>query len=306
MRALNLDSEFQPIQAPEVKFDHFYFPGGEYSIKIKNCDTTDSHVVITHRISKPAFIIEILMAVNALRNQNIEKIDLIIPYIPYARQDRICDKGEALSIKVFAELINSLSLNKVIVLDPHSDVSSVLINNILVIDNYKLVRHAIFDYLKLSPRMIGEGEKIEEKRLPLIVSPDAGALKKIYSLSSKLHREFNVEIVEGSKHRDTKTGKLTGFNISNVTGKRFFHNGEIDLQGQDCFIVDDICDGGGTFLGLAKSLKDHNAGKLYLVVTHGIFSKGLEIFEDVFEKIYTSNSFKTTEHSLVNQYKILI
>ncbi|MAX71916.1 MAG: hypothetical protein CMC76_12600 [Flavobacteriaceae bacterium] len=73
---------------------------------------------------------------------------------------------------------------------------------------------------------------------------------------------------------------------------------EDDLQGKDCLIVDDICDGGGTFIGLAKELKKHNAGNLYLAVSHGIFSKGLEELNQYFTKIFTTDSFKTVNEGV--------
>jgi ribose-phosphate pyrophosphokinase len=73
---------------------------------------------------------------------------------------------------------------------------------------------------------------------------------------------------------------------------------EDDLQGKDCLIVDDICDGGGTFIGLAKELKKHNAGNLYLSVSHGIFSKGLKELNQYFTNIFTTDSFKTIDEGV--------
>jgi len=69
-------------------------------------------------------------------------------------------------------------------------------------------------------------------------------------------------------------------------------------------IVDDICDGGGTFLGLAKELKSKNAGKLYLAISHGIFSKGFESLAKDFQKIFTTDSFKTIENKAVVQINL--
>jgi ribose-phosphate pyrophosphokinase len=100
-------------------------------------------------------------------------------------------------------------------------------------------------------------------------------------------------VVECSKSRDVKTGKLTGFKVYAE-----------DLEGKDCLIVDDICDGGGTFIGLAGELKKKNAGNLYLAVTHGIFSKGFEELEKCFDKIFTTDSFKEINHNCLTQIKI--
>jgi ribose-phosphate pyrophosphokinase len=91
-----------------------------------------------------------------------------------------------------------------------------------------------------------------------------------------------------------KTGKLSGFKV--------FAD---DLKGKTCVIVDDICDGGGTFLGLAKELKDKSCGKLILIVTHGIFSKGLEKLTEVFDEVFSTNSFSDFENTLgFNQIKL--
>ena len=91
-------------------------------------------------------------------------------------------------------------------------------------------------------------------------------------------------MVECSKSRDVKTGKLSGFKVYTD-----------DLQGRDCIIIDDICDGGGTFMGLATALKQKNVGKLYLAVSHGIFSKGFDDLAQYFDAIFTTDSFRTIQ-----------
>ena len=123
----------------------------------------------------------------------------------------------------------------------------------------------------------------------MLISPDGGALKKIYKVSEYLG---GVEVVECSKSRDVKTGKLSGFKVYSE-----------DLEGKDCLIVDDICDGGGTFIGLAAELKNKNAGKLYLAVSHGIFSKGFDSLR-CFDKIFTTNSFKDFDNEVITQINL--
>ncbi len=85
------------------------------------------------------------------------------------------------------------------------------------------------------------------------------------------------------KMRDVKTGNLSDFKTM-----------ESDFEGKICFIVDDIYDGGGTFVGLSALLKRHNAGKIVLIVSHGIFSKGFDLAH--IDAIYTTNSFKDFEN----------
>lgn len=262
---LNLDPNFKPFTAqPEIIFQNFTFSGGEPHIKINPDFDTTQKVTLTHRLNSFNDLGLLCIAVDALRRMDVKNIDLFIPYFPAARQDRVMIKGEPLSVKVYADIINGMQFEKVFVFDAHSEVTPALVNNCEVIPNHTFIETVV--------KAIGNEVKL--------ISPDGGALKKIYKVSEFLG---GVEVVECSKSRDVKTGRLSGFKVYND-----------DLQGMDCLIVDDICDGGGTFVGLAEELKNKNAGKLYLAVSHGIFNKGFAVL-DCFEKIFTTNSFKDFE-----------
>ncbi|MBC5838983.1 ribose-phosphate diphosphokinase [Flavobacterium muglaense] len=262
---LNLDPKFKPFtNEDEMVFQSFTFSGGEPHIKIDPDFDPSQKVTITHRLNSFNDLGLLCIAVDALRRMDVKRIELFIPYFPAARQDRVMIKGEPLSVKVYADIINGMQLDKVFVFDAHSEVTPALVNNCEVIPNHTFIKAVI--------KSIGNDVKL--------ISPDGGALKKIYKVSEFLG---GVEVVECSKSRDVKTGRLSGFKVYND-----------DLQGADCLIVDDICDGGGTFVGLAQELKNKNAGKLYLAVSHGIFNKGFAVL-DCFEKIFTTNSFKDFE-----------
>jgi ribose-phosphate pyrophosphokinase len=266
---LNLDQNFRPFpNQKEIEFKNFIFSGGEPHIKINPDFDVNQKVTITHRINSFNDFGLLCLAVDALRRMDVKIIDLFIPYFPAARQDRVMIKGEPLSVKVYADILNAMQLEKVYVFDAHSEVTPALVNNCEVIPNHTFIQQVI--------KRIGSDVKL--------ISPDGGALKKIYKVSEFLG---GVEVVECSKSRDVKTGKLSGFKVY-----------EDDLNGIDCLIVDDICDGGGTFVGLAEELKNKNAGKLFLAVSHGIFNKGFEVL-DCFEKIFTTNSFKDFDNERV-------
>lgn len=272
---LNLDTEFTPYGTENtITYKAFTFSGGEPHIKIISVLENVEEVIITHRIQSFNDVGILLLATDALRNMGVRKLHLVLPYFPAARQDRLMVTGEALSVKVYANLINNQNYDSVSIFDPHSEVTPALLNNCKVIDNYEFIENVT---QQLSKNLI-------------LISPDGGALKKIYKVAAHLQK---YQVVEGSKSRDVKTGQLTGFKVYAE-----------DLQGKDCLIVDDICDGGGTFLGLAQELKAKNAGNLYLAVSHGIFSRGFEELEKVFTKIFTTDSFKTIEHSSCVQIKL--
>lgn len=271
---LNLDQNFKPFSdKKEIQFQSFIFSGGEPHIKINPDFDVSETVTITHRINSFNDFGLLLLAVDALKRMEVKLINVFIPYFPAARQDRVMIAGEPLSVKVYADILNSLKLNKITVFDAHSEVTSALLDNCEVIPNHAFIAEVLMK--------IGNDVKL--------ISPDGGALKKIYKVSEYLG---GVDVVECSKSRDVKTGKLSGFKVY-----------DDDLQGKDCLIVDDICDGGGTFIGLAEELKKKNAGKLYLAVSHGIFNKGFESMK-AFEKIFTTDSFREFDEEIVEVVKL--
>lgn len=272
---LNLDSQFTPLGSENsILFESFTFSGGEPHIKILSDLSSVKEVTVTIRVQSFNDFGLLLMAIDALRRFHVEKINVFIPYFPAARQDRVMVEGEPLSVKVYADLLNQLQVDKVTVYDAHSEVTSAVLNNCEVVSNHRFIKQ-IIDKL---------GEEI------VLISPDGGALKKIYKVSEYLG---GLPVVECSKKRNVKNGKLEGFKVY-----------EEDLEGEICLIVDDICDGGGTFLGLAEALKKKNAGDLYLAVSHGIFNKGFETLNQKFTKIFTTDSFKDVENDGVEQIKL--
>lgn len=280
MKYLNISEGFDPYNSKiihSINFESFVFNGGEPHIKIK--DHISESVTITHRINSFNDFGLLAIAVDALRRIGIKDIYLYLPYFPGARQDRVMIIGEPLTVKVYADMINVMNLSSVTIYDPHSEVTPALINNCIAKTNHKFVEKCLED-------IYGD---IIEKPFHLI-SPDSGANKKIKDLSEYLFPKFPFFITKCDKTRNVKDGSISGFEVYNT-----------DLEGRTCIIVDDICDGGGTFIGLAKELKKKNAGNLYLIVTHGIFSKGLtELFKH-FKTIFTTDSISNIKST--NQLK---
>lgn len=258
---LNLDREFRPWTGEEVSYESFVFAGGEPHIKIHG-DLAGRMVSVAHRINSFNDLGLLCISVDALSRMDAVLDTLFIPYFPAARQDRVMTKGEPLSVKVYANIINALGFKKVLILDAHSEVTPALVNHSEVMPNYGFITAVL--------NQIG--------RPVVLVSPDGGALKKIYKLSEYLG---GVPVIECGKIRDVSTGKLSGFKVYSD-----------DLDGADCLVVDDICDGGGTFTGLAGALRSKGAGQLFLAVSHGIFSKGVEALTSFYSHVYTTNSIK--------------
>lgn len=249
-----------------IGFEHemFKFPVGEMHVKLFGYGPTHAQsygVSIEFNFERVEEIIELMLIVNALKHQNIKLKKLCMPYVPFGRQDRVAVKGECFSLETFAEIINSLGAEVVEIADPHSDVTTALIKNCHVIE-----QHDVFSkYLSDVPAGY------------FLICPDGGARKKINKLHDVTHVTLKCSgVIECSKIREPKTGAIKETKVYAE-----------DLGGSDCYIVDDICDAGGTFCAIAKVLKTKNAGKIVLMVTHGFFTKGIGVFDGLLDEIYT-------------------
>lgn len=245
------------------------FPGGEVHVNVEDMSIESINSVIAYLYSSDD-VMKLMLTVDAMRRENPEcYIGLEIPYLPYGRQDRVCHKGEAFSLEVICKMINSLECN-VTVTDPHSKRTIDLIDNCIVDTQEDVfLENDFFDV-------------IQEKNL-ILVSPDAGASEKVRYLSEK----YRLDAVYCTKERD----KVTGYPIVVVP--------EGNYKGDNFIVIDDICDGGRTFINLADKLLLEGAKDLYLYVTHGIFSNGFKELRTYYKHVYCYHTFtKPSENVL--------
>ena len=268
----------------DVKFTISKFPDGQQSLDIETGKAwiEGADITIEARISTFRDLELIICANQDLLEMKAKSVSLYVPFLLGSRSDRKFKEGGINYLKkVICPIINLQNFSCVTVLDPHSDVSEACLNNYSKINNFSLIKSAL----------TGIDNKNGAQDRIVLVSPDGGALKKIYDVAE----EFQIpNIVTGMKHRDIKTGKITHTEVP-----------DLSKYGEDnkFVIVDDICDGGRTFVELAKEIRKQNAiSDIYLIVTHGIFSSGLDELSKHFTKIFTTNSVKDiTEESIVNQ-----
>lgn len=271
MIVLNLVNQ----EISEIKYKISQFPDGQQTVDLKDFLSINAYsdsVQIKSRLNSFRDLELILCATQAIRNINPQKeIQLYVPYFLGARSDRkFVDGGINYLKQVICPIINSQNYSKVITIDPHSDVLEACLNNFHKQNNFSLVENVLFE------------SKLNFDDI-VLVSPDAGAYKKVYDLAKK----FNIKkIITATKVRDLVSGNILRTEIPVLDQ----HN---DLT---YIIVDDICDGGRTFVELAKVMKEsRSTSKIYLVVTHGIFSFGFESLSEYFENIFCTNSVKDIE-----------
>jgi ribose-phosphate pyrophosphokinase len=266
-----------------IKYKINKFPDGQQSVDLVDIFNITDDIRIATRLNSFSDLEILICATKALRNITTKPIHLYVPYFLGSRSDRKFGLGGVNYLKeVICPIINSLDFATVEVLDPHSDVLEACLNNFVKLPTNYLVKQALTQI----------DNKDGAQNRVCLVSPDAGAYKKIFDVAQK----FNIDnIITASKVRDLKTGAILRTEIPIL-------NQHKDLK---YIIIDDICDGGRTFTELAKVMKQSRpTAKLYLIVTHGIFSAGFDELGKYFEQIYTTNSYKDIDNELVKQINI--
>lgn len=203
-------------------------------------------------------LVNLMQVANALDHLYAVKKELVIPYLMGARFDRIMQPGDSLDLEVVAQCINSCGFERVNLFDVHSDVATALIKNSRNHNNSRLV----------------SGYTREKA---VLICPDSGAAKKI---SKYFDWNPNIEqVVYCIKERDVRNGNLV---LKVLEPEK--------CKDRNCVIIDDLCDGGGTFIGIATQI---DPAHLTLIVSHGIFSKGFGVLEQYFDEIITTDSYRS-------------
>jgi ribose-phosphate pyrophosphokinase len=252
------------------------FPGGEIRVRIPADIPFMDEVRIEAYLFSSDDIMTLIMLTDALRRYNsgsVHKIRLTMPYVPYARQDRVCNEGEAFSIKAFASIINMLNFSSIVITDPHSDVTTALIDRCVVANQSSAMGH----HGELKTWYLAEEAPM------YLVAPDAGSVKKIYQVAKDFPKFKGIIFAE--KVRDVATGKILHTKVAELPP---------DVADAKLLIVDDICDFGTTFVELSKVLRPH-CREINLFVTHGIFSGGKNRMLDYFDNVWCSVDFREFE-----------
>jgi ribose-phosphate pyrophosphokinase len=251
------------------------YPGGETQVRIVpqfvEPISKSDEIIINARVSSAQDFIELALLSDALYWCAKKAVQVLrIPYLPYARADRRFVGGDCNGLAVFCMLITACSFNRIEVLDVHNEQAvKPFLDNFIEVRPTALINLAIAD-IGLA---YGKGA---------ILLPDAGAAKR--------YTDFGWPVFFATKKRNPETGRLEGFSVPE------------NIPDGPILIVDDICDGGGTFLGIAGQLPGRD---LFLYVTHGIFSKGLSALAEKFRHIYTTDSIKrafSVDDSFMTEY----
>jgi len=226
------------------------FPDGENYLRINvdNESLIEGKEIIIVQSTGPsssenqnARLFELLMMIDSVKRMGANKIVVVIPYLAYARQDKIFRPGESKFANLILRLIDSMRIDEVYVVDIHApkileEIQCKWIN----IDSMKVLA----DYIK----------SLDVKDL-VVVAPDKGAVERSKAFAKHFGENVPVEYFE--KIRDVKTGEIT------MTGK-------LNLKNKDVVVSDDIIATGGTMAKAIKLSKDSGANRVFAVATHAL------------------------------------
>lgn len=246
------------------------YPGGEFQVRLSEPSLRSvresPEVVIHASITSAQAAVKLALLADAIHGAlgDTRSVHLRLPYLPYARGDRRFVEGDCHGLRAFGRILDSCGFSTVSVLDVHNEKAAKLaIANLSNVDPEGLIARALEHFA------VSHGDATAA-----LLFPDAGAELRYRELFAPLNRR----VFTASKKRDAATGKLSGFEVPDIH------------PSTPLLIVDDLCDGGGTFIGIAEALRHHSSNTA-LYITHSIFSKGVEILAQRFGRIYTTDSF---------------
>ncbi|HUQ85255.1 MAG TPA: ribose-phosphate pyrophosphokinase [Candidatus Limnocylindrales bacterium] len=267
----------------------FIFPDGERRIKL-NDNVVDDDTVVIQSTATPVDqnYTELFFIIDALKRSGAKSVTTVIPYLGYQRQDHVFRDGESVSLQVMVKLLESLNVDKVIMLDLHS----------IKIPEFF---HVPIIHLSALPLFAEEIRKIQgEDKNSILISPDMGGLRRIQKMSDLLD---NMPWVATVKDRDLDTGNI---DISKID---LFESGltHKDLKGKKAFIVDDMTSSGKTLVKSSQLLNQYGVEEIYAFITHPIFSADAPhiLQKSTITKVFTTDSVFIPEEKHFPKLEVL-
>lgn len=252
------------------------FSDGEIFVKIHE-SIRGSDVFIIQSTNSPVNdnMMELLLLIDAAKRASAKSVTAVVPYYGYARQDRKVEPRVPISAKVVANLLESVSLDRLVTIDIHSNQIQGFFN--IPVDN-----------IYAAPILLNHIRALSISDL-VVVSPDAGGTHRARSFSAQLNA--GLAIIDKRRPQANKSV------VMNVIG---------DVAGKNCLILDDLIDTGGTIINAAIALRERGARDVYCVCTHPVFSdNALErLVQAEFKKIIFTDTIPIAPNALASAAQI--
>lgn len=212
-------------------------------------------------------LMELLIAIDALKRGSATRITAVIPYFGYARQDRKTGGRTPISAKLVADMISVAGADRVLAMELHAGQIQGFFD--IPVDN-----------LIVAPVFVPHIQKQFGGKKLCIVSPDVGGVVRARAFAKRL--EADLAII------DKRREKAGVSDVMHVIG---------EVDGRHCILVDDIVDSGGTLVNAAVALKDHGAASVHAYAVHGVLSGGAvaRISNSPLESMVIGDTIQATE-----------
>lgn len=239
------------------------FSDGEIQVEIQeNVRGADVYVIQSTCSPTNNNLMELLIMIDALKRASAARIDAVIPYFGYARQDRKAAPRTPITAKLVAELISASGAQRVLTMDLHAGQIQGFFN-------------IPVDHIYALPVLIEELGALSGGQDLVVVSPDAGGAERARVYAKRLKAEFALI--------DKRRSSPNVSEVMNVIG---------DVKGKICILVDDMIDTAGTLCKAAEALEKKGAADVYGCATHAVLSgPALErINNSVLKQVIVTNS----------------
>jgi ribose-phosphate pyrophosphokinase len=257
------------IEDGEVDLQVDQFPDGSFRFEV-DTSQLDAELPVQVRLKStlPEAIVAIHQVVEALQKsfRDTLKIELIIQTAPDQRADRVETFGQSVPARVSARLLGALDVTEIYLYDVHSDV---FVSELRDAFNGRVTHVNAADCFEYA---MWEND-LEKSRVDYVVAVDKGARKR----AEEAARDWNATVIYADKKR--VDGEVVGHMLDGTLDYPMYAD-------QNIWVVDDLCDGGATFISVAKLLRSqYTFAQLNLYVTHGLFSKGKEELSKYYDNI---------------------
>jgi ribose-phosphate pyrophosphokinase len=255
------------------------FVNSEMKITIPFNLDKNTPVYIVQSTSNPAnrTLVELMLMIDTLKAQGINNIKAIVPYLGYARQDKVHLPGECESLSMIIRILKSLGLTDIYTADIHN--AGVIEALELPIHNQStmsIMAKDIYKDLKLTEE--NESEYV-------IASPDQGGIDRAKEFAESFFKNpKNSRFVSVKKERE-------------LTKAHYIKSVELDgaIDRKKLIIIDDVSTSGGTIINAVELCRSNGVEEVFVVIVHADFARGvLEKFEnnDLVKKLYTTNTIE--------------
>ena len=219
------------------------FADNEIFVEMKE-NVRGEDVFVIQSTSYPANdnLMELLIIIDTLRRASAKRITAVIPYYGYARQDRKPGPRTPITSKLVANMIDKAGANRVLTMDLHAG----QIQGFFDIPT---------DNLFAAPVLVEDIKSKLTKDTPIVVSPDVGGVVRARIIAKRIGADLAIV--------DKRREKAGESEVVNIIG---------DVEGRECFMIDDIVDSAGTLCNASDALIKQGATKVYSYVTHGVLS----------------------------------